>query len=138
MEQFCQENLTDLDSFLKAWDESLGEKTIPGGAADGVRIMTMHKSKGLEFHSVIIPSCSWAIKPKDTEVMWCVPDREPYDLMPLLPISVNQAKDDSIFADDRREEELRTLVDNINVLYVAFTRAKHNLIILTGNKLQEK
>lgn len=138
VEQFCQENLTDLDSFLKAWDESLGEKTIPGSAADGVRIMTMHKSKGLEFHSVIIPSCSWAIKPKDTEVMWCVPDREPYDLMPLLPISVNQAKDDSIFADDRREEELRTLVDNINVLYVAFTRAKHNLIILTGNKLQEK
>ncbi|MDE6000210.1 MAG: hypothetical protein K2H04_09125, partial [Bacteroidaceae bacterium] len=59
----------------------------------------------------------------------------PYDQVPLLPISVNKAKDDSIFADDRHEEELRTLVDNINVLYVAFTRAKHNLIILTGNKI---
>ena len=138
VEQFCQENQTDLDTFLQAWDEGLCEKTIPGGASDGVRIMTMHKSKGLEFHSVIIPSCSWTIKPKDKEVMWCIPHGAPYDLMPLLPISVNKAKDDSIFADDRREEELRTLVDNINVLYVAFTRAKHNLIILTGNKLQEK
>ena len=137
VEQFCEENLTDLDTFLQAWDEKLCEKTIPNGTAEGVRIMTMHKSKGLEFHSVIIPSCSWPIKPKDSEVMWCIPQSAPYNQMPLLPISVNRAKDDSIFADDRREEELRTLVDNINVLYVAFTRAKHNLIILTGNKMGE-
>ncbi|MBR0047078.1 MAG: UvrD-helicase domain-containing protein [Bacteroidaceae bacterium] len=133
--QFCEERQADLDSFLEAWDEGLCEKTIPGGTADGVRIMTMHKSKGLEFHSVIIPSCSWAIKPKGDNVMWCIPQEAPYNQMPLLPISVSRAKDDSIFAENRREEELRTLVDNINVLYVAFTRAKHNLIILTGNKL---
>jgi ATP-dependent exoDNAse (exonuclease V) beta subunit len=100
--------------------------------------MTMHKSKGLEFHSVIIPSCSWPIKPKDKEVMWCVPQEDLYNQIPLLPISVNKAKDDSIFAADRRTEELRTLVDNINVLYVAFTRAKHNLVILTGNKVDVK
>ena len=135
VEQFCEEDQTDLDTFLQAWDEKLCEKTIPNGTADGVRIMTMHKSKGLEFHSVIIPSCSWSIKPKDSEVMWCIPQGTPYNQMPLLPISVSRAKDDSIFADDRKEEELRTLVDNINVLYVAFTRAKHNLIILTGNKI---
>ncbi|MBQ6965342.1 MAG: UvrD-helicase domain-containing protein [Bacteroidaceae bacterium] len=132
--QYCEDNPTDLDSFLKAWDEGLCEKTIPNGASEGVRIMTIHKSKGLEFHTVIIPSCSWTIKPKDTEVMWCIPHEAPYNMMPLLPVSVGKAKDDSIFADDRRTEELRTLVDNINVLYVAFTRAKHNLIILTGNK----
>lgn len=137
IEQFCQENLTDLDTFLQAWDEKLYEKTIPNGTADGVRIMTMHKSKGLEFSSVIIPSCSWSIKPKDKEVIWCMPKQAPYNMMPLLPISVNRAKNNSIFADDRKEEELKTLVDNINVLYVAFTRAKNNLIILTGNKLGE-
>ena len=138
VKQFCEENLADLGAFLQAWDEKLCEKTIPNGTSNGVRIMTMHKSKGLEFHSVIIPSCSWNIKPKDSEVMWCIPQQTPYSLMPLLPISVNKAKDDSIFADDRRDEELRTLVDNINVLYVAFTRAKNNLIILTGNKIGEK
>ncbi|MBO4430403.1 MAG: UvrD-helicase domain-containing protein [Bacteroidaceae bacterium] len=137
VDQFCEENLTDLDTFLQAWDDNLCEKTIPNGTSDGVRIMTMHKSKGLEFHSVIIPSCSWSIKPKDSELMWCMPKSAPYNQMPLLPISVSRAKDDSIFAEDRREEELRTLVDNINVLYVAFTRAKHNLIILTGNKMGE-
>lgn len=138
VKQFCEENLADLGAFLQAWDEKLCEKTIPNGTSNGVRIMTMHKSKGLEFHSVIIPSCSWAIKPKDSEVIWCIPRESPYDLMPLLPISVNKAKDDSIFANDRLDEELRTLVDNINVLYVAFTRAKNNLIILTGNKIGEK
>lgn len=138
VEKFCEENLTDLDTFLKAWDDKLCEKTIPNGASDGVRIMTIHKSKGLEFHSVIIPFYSWSIKPKDAVVMWCIPEDTPYNQMPLLPISVGKAKKDSIFNQDREEEELRTLVDNINVLYVAFTRAKHNLVILTGHKIGEK
>ena len=136
--QFCEENLTDLDSFLKAWDDKLCEKTIPNGASDGVRIMTIHKSKGLEFHSVIIPFYSWSITPKENVVMWCVPEGNPYNQMPLLPISVGKAKKDSIFNRNREDEELRTLVDNINVLYVAFTRAKHNLVILTGHKIGEK
>ena len=130
--QFSQDKMATTDAFLEAWDEELCAKTIPGGTSDGIRIMTMHKSKGLEFHSVIIPFCSWNLLPKGTEVIWCTPHEAPYDLMPLLPVSVSHAKDESIFAEDRREEELRTLVDNINILYVAFTRAKHNLIILTG------
>ena len=138
VDHFCEENLTDLDTFLKAWDDKLCEKTIPNGASDGVRIMTIHKSKGLEFHSVIIPFYSWSITPKENVVMWCIPEEAPYNQMPLLPISVGKAKKDSIFNQDREDEELRTLVDNINVLYVAFTRAKHNLIILTGHKIGEK
>lgn len=136
-EQFCEDNQADLDTFLQIWDEKLCTKTIPNGAADGVRIMTMHKSKGLEFHSVIIPSCSWKIEPKSTEIIWCKPNEKPYNSMPLLPISVSKATNNSIFANDREEEELNTLVDNVNVLYVAFTRAKHNLVILTGNKIGE-
>lgn len=133
--RFCSDNQASASLFIQNWDDKLCETTIPNGAADGVRIMTMHKSKGLEFHTVIIPSCMWGIAPKANEVMWCVPSKSPYNKMPLLPVSVSRATDDSIFAADRQEEELKTLVDNINVLYVAFTRAKHNLIILTGNKL---
>lgn len=134
LEHFCSDNPASATLFLEEWDSHLHDTTIPNGASDGVRIMTMHKSKGLEFHTVIIPSCTWDIKPKDREVMWCVPSEPPYNAMPLLPVSVSKATDASIFAADRHEEELKTLVDNINVLYVAFTRAKHNLIILTGNK----
>lgn len=134
--QFCADNRTDLDTFLEAWDEKLCKKTIPNGASDGVKIMTMHKSKGLEFHSVIIPA-NFKFNPRNSEVMWCIPQALPYNQMPLLPINVNKATDDSIFANDRKEEELRTLVDNINIFYVAFTRAKNNLIILTGNKLSD-
>lgn len=138
VESFGEEHMSDIDTFLEAWDEDLCSKTIPNGAADGVRIMTIHKSKGLEFHTVIIPSCTWTIKPKGDWVMWCQPQKAPYNKMPLLPISVQKATDESIFAEDRREEELRTLVDNINLLYVAFTRAKQNLIILTNNKKDEE
>lgn len=133
LEHFCNDNQASVTLFLEEWDSHLCETTIPNGTSDGVRIMTMHKSKGLEFHTVIIPSCMWDIKPKDKETIWCTPNASPYDEMPLLPISFNMATQDSIFAEDRNEEDLKTLVDNINVLYVAFTRAKNNLIILTGN-----
>lgn len=138
LERFCVDNQASVSLFLQKWDDKLKDTTIPNGASDGVRIMTIHKSKGLEFHTVIVPSCMWDIKPKDKEVMWCMPDVCPYNEMPLLPISVSRATDDSIFADDRHMEELKTLVDNINMLYVAFTRAKHNLIILTGNKMNNQ
>lgn len=134
LQNFCNDQLATIDNFLEQWDDNLHEVTIPNASSDGIRIMTMHKSKGLEFHTVIIPSCLWSIRPKNTEIMWCVPTSAPYNDMPLLPINVSGATPDSIFAEDRRIEELKTLVDNINLLYVAFTRAKHNLVILTGNK----
>lgn len=137
VQKYCEDNLTDIDSFLKKWDEKLHESTIPNGESNGVRIMTMHKSKGLEFHSVIIPKCSWSIDPKGTEVIWCEPKGELYGEMPLLPINVSQATKDTIFANDRNEEEIKTLVDNVNVIYVTFTRAENNLIILTGNKIDD-
>lgn len=137
VQKYCDDNLTDIDSFLKMWDEDLHRKTIPNGASDGVRIMTMHKSKGLEFHSVIIPECSWSIDPKGTDVIWCEPKGDMYGEMPLLPINISDAKPDTIFANDRNEEEIKTLVDNVNVLYVAFTRAENNLVILTGNKIDK-
>jgi len=138
VQEYSNDNLTDLDSFLSAWDETIGKKTIPNGAADGIRIMTMHKSKGLEFHSVILPYCNWSITPKPSDLMWCQPGESPYNGLPLLPIEAHSATSDTIFYDDFKNESLKTLVDNINVLYVAFTRPKNNLIIITGNKSDKK
>lgn len=135
--KFCEDNTPLLDTFIKAWDEELSQKTIPAGTVDGVRIMTLHKSKGLEFHSVLIPFCSWECTPRSGEILWCEPRKAPYDAMPLLPVTVSHAKD-SIFDADLEDENLRTLVDNVNLLYVAFTRARNNLVVLTGNELKKR
>ena len=60
--EYLQNNSSDLDGFIRYWDETLCNKTIPSGEMDGIRIFSIHKSKGLEFHTVLIPFCDWKLE----------------------------------------------------------------------------
>ncbi|WP_196030648.1 UvrD-helicase domain-containing protein, partial [Bacteroides uniformis] len=55
--EYLQSNSSELASFIRYWDETLCSKTIPSGEMNGIRILSIHKSKGLEFHTVLIPFC---------------------------------------------------------------------------------
>lgn len=139
---YLKDNPSDIDSFIAYWEETLREKTIPNGAADGIRIMSIHKSKGLEFHTVLVPFCDWELVSKGRSggpsLMWCEPDREPFNELPLAPIDFTEKAYDSIFRKDYEEEVLRNYVDNLNLIYVAFTRAENNLFIFTGKNPEKK
>ncbi|MBQ9640882.1 MAG: UvrD-helicase domain-containing protein [Bacteroidaceae bacterium] len=128
---FTEDMKADPVSFLNYWDETLSVKTIPGSVDDGVRIMSIHKSKGLEFHTVIIPFCDWTTLGKPSELLWCTPTETPYDQLKLIPVGFNKTTQESIFAADYENEVLLNNVDNLNLLYVAFTRAVNNLLIIT-------
>lgn len=128
---YSEDKRADTSSFLSYWDEKLSTKTIPNSIDDGVRIMSIHKSKGLEFHTVIIPFCDWRTTGKASELLWCEPHEAPYDQLPLTPVNFNDNMHSSIFADDYEDEVLLNNVDNLNLLYVAFTRAVSNLFIIT-------
>lgn len=129
---FSVKKSSDLDSFLQWWDETGQSKTIftPDGQ-DAIRIMTIHKSKGLGFPVVIMPFCNWDIDHKLTTILWCQPKMEPFDLLHLVPVRYSQKLSNTIFAYDYLEEKLHAFIDNLNVLYVAFTRAKNDLIIFS-------
>lgn len=131
---YVQDNQTDIDLFLSYWEEKMCALTIPNGASNGIRIMSIHKSKGLEFHTVIIPYCDWSTTGKSSDLMWCETVQEPYNDLDVVPINYSSSLENSIFQSDYREEVLRNNVDNLNLIYVAFTRASENLIILTGSK----
>lgn len=60
--EYLQNNSSDLDAFIRYWNETLCNKTIPSGEMDGIRILSIHKSKGLEFHTVLIPFCDWKLE----------------------------------------------------------------------------
>ncbi len=138
MSAYCEDNKTDLHSFLTFWEEVLCSKTIPINSIDGIRIMSVHKSKGLAFPTVIMPFCDWKLV-KNGELIWCEPNTDPYNELQLTPLSLETKLNDSIFSKDYQEELLRSAVDNINILYVGFTRAENNLIIITDiNKIAEK
>lgn len=135
--QYLSSGMSDLSAFLQVWDDELSEKTIPAGETDSVRMMTIHKSKGLEFHTVIIPFCTWKLTGETHNVyreklIWCKPELEPFNNLDLLPIEFTSNMQDSIYEKDFNHEYLFQLVDNMNLLYVAFTRAKCNLFIVSN------
>ncbi len=126
----CINNKTaDLKGFLDEWEKDLCDKTIPAASSDSVRIMTIHASKGLEFDTVIIPFCNWELTGRANTTLWCAPEMEPFNILPLLPINCKKMMLNSIYADDYSHEYLFQIVDNLNLLYVATTRAVRNLVI---------
>ncbi len=128
--EYLQSNSSELDSFIRYWDETLCSKTIPSGEMDGIRILSIHKSKGLEFHTVLIPFCDWKLENEtNNQLVWCVPPEEPYNAISLVPVNYSTTMAESIYRQDYLHERLQLWVDNLNLLYVAFTRAGKNLIL---------
>lgn len=129
--QYLETNSCNINDFLQAWDSELCEKSIPAAEDDSVHITTIHKSKGLEFHTVIVPFCNWKIAGDTRNILWCNPAEEPFNKLDLLPINCSSAMLDSIYAEVYNHEYLFQLVDNLNLMYVAFTRATHNLFVFS-------
>ncbi|MDR1203726.1 MAG: UvrD-helicase domain-containing protein [Tannerellaceae bacterium] len=132
MLEYAQKENADLSRFLDWWDETGYRRAIatPDGQ-NAVRILTVHKSKGLGFKAVIIPFADWELDHKPTKqvVMWCKPLMAPFNKLHLAPVRYGQKLSKTIFANDYFEERLHAYIDNLNTLYVAFTRAKEELIV---------
>ena len=123
----------DISGFLDYWKSRSTPPCIPASQApDAVQIMTIHKSKGLEFPVVIIPMLSWSLGPDrkfSDSLLWCptagLP--EPFSDIPLLPIAGKKKAAESYFARFYQREEEMLYIDSINLTYVAFTRPIHTL-----------
>ena len=127
---YLQNNSSELDGFIRYWDETLCSKTIPSGEIEGIRIFSIHKSKGLEFHTVLLPFCDWKLENEtNNQLVWCAPQEAPFNALDILPINYSTQMAESIYGNDYLHERLQLWVDNLNLLYVAFTRAGKNLII---------
>ncbi len=125
---FVADNGTDIEGFLTLWEESIHEKTIPSDNKTGIRVISIHKSKGLEFKHVIVPYCDWRLELGGT--LWCQPTEAPYNQLPLVPVDYSGKLKDTIYEQDYVFEHLQNCVDNLNLLYVVFTRAKENLFVI--------
>ena len=127
--KFSVGKTADLNSFVKWWDKNGEKQCVPSPEnQQAFRIMTIHKSKGLDFGVVIIPFCDWKLDSQMRNILWCEPKEKPFNQFPLLPIEYSSKLSQSIFAEDYFEEQMHQYIDNLNVAYVAFTRAKNELI----------
>ena len=127
--EYLQNNSSDLDAFIRYWNETLCNKTIPSGEMDGIRILSIHKSKGLEFHTVLIPFCDWKLENEtNNQLIWCSPTEAPFSALDIVPVNYSSTMAESVYRQNYLDERLQLWVDNLNLLYVAFTRAGKNLI----------
>lgn len=113
--------------FLHYWEQhGTSHSIVAGEEADAIRILTIHKAKGLEFEALLLPFCNWEISTtgQKSNLLWCSTEGTPFTGLPCLPLAYGDALKDSKFAEDYFRERVQGYMDNLNLLYVAFTRAR--------------
>lgn len=129
---FLDDNPSDVRLFLEHWNDVLSGVSIPAAEVEGLRVLTIHKSKGLQFHTVLLPFCDWPIeRDRPDDLLWCEPEEAPYNELPLVPVPTRSMARDSIYVADYEHEHFQRRIENLNLLYVAFTRAEKNLLVWT-------
>ncbi len=131
---YSRKRKTDLSSFLDWWIEYGKKKTVfISEGQNAVQIMTVHKSKGLAFKIVFLPFCNWKIgtDPMKENIIWAETTTAPFNDFPYLPIKYSKDLANTDFAAAYYEEMLNGYIDNLNLLYVASTRAIDAMVIMS-------
>ncbi len=141
---FNQKRSGHLSDFLLYWEGVRQKISVQGEARNAVSVQTIHKSKGLEFPVVIIPFANWTAEPNLNSTIWL--DLSTVDT-PLLThqaatgeltrlLSAPAATTSKLHrtpgavAAQYQDELTRTFLENMNLLYVAFTRPTDRLYII--------
>jgi ATP-dependent exoDNAse (exonuclease V) beta subunit len=123
-----------ISDFLLYWDANSGKLSIPSPEGkEAVRIMTIHTSKGLEFPVVIFPFAEEDYSKGPREKIWLNADEEQVGLPKVLVDKNNNVsgygESAALIYQQKKQEEL---LDDINILYVAMTRAEEQLYVISG------
>lgn len=133
--EYCQQKPQQLSLFLKYWREELKDSTISfddnqenSNTNDKkIKLLSVHKSKGLEFPIVIIPFFEWKIV-NNINKLWIdnVDSKSPIQLF-RANLSELEKTGNTIYQQTAQFETNEQIIDTYNLMYVAFTRAKHAL-----------
>lgn len=138
--EYTENHTADLASFLQWWEEKGCQKTISmPESQDALRILTIHKSKGLGFKVVIIPFCEWELdhSVRHQHILWCESHREPFNRIPLIPLRYSPKLEKTIYSEEYFQEKMQAYIDNLNLAYVAFTRAREELLLFAPKPKRE-
>ena len=131
--EWASSNGNSIRVFLSYWDQADPKISSPD-SADSVRVMTVHKSKGLDFNYVIFPFSENCNLFKATE-KWCRPSVEGTELEScadgIYRVSLSSKMKDTLFSDSYDEEYFMQIVDSLNTYYVATTRARNGMTIIS-------
>ncbi|MDA0195138.1 MAG: UvrD-helicase domain-containing protein [Bacteroidetes bacterium] len=136
---FTKTENDDILSFLSWWELLGKERTVMVSEdQDAIRVMTIHMAKGLQFKAVLVPFCDWGMDNLQgwDSVLWSHNHKgKPFESVPYLPLNYTSKLKSTLFFKDYYEELIKSYLDNLNILYVAFTRAEE---VIMGCCLQHK
>ena len=134
--QFSLDNPATPYTFMDYWNKSGRNSTLMASAAlDAVNVLTVHKAKGLEWDCVHIPLMNWAFEEEKIS-NWFTLRTDPADTTtpPIIYLTATDefAHELSPVAEEYKRYYAAEMADNLNVAYVAFTRAVRELHIGIG------
>jgi ATP-dependent exoDNAse (exonuclease V) beta subunit len=130
-------NKGGIPDFMEWWEQNSHSYAIKLQSDEhSARLMTIHKSKGLEFKICMIPLLEWTLSPAAlmAPTLWVNTEGTQFSEIPYLPVRQTSSLKDSAFANAYWEEEVKSYLDNLNLLYVAMTRAGDALLVNTHAK----
>ena len=130
-------NKGGIPDFMEWWEQNSHSYAIKLQSDEhSARLMTIHKSKGLEFKICMIPLLEWTLSPAALRAptLWVNTEGTQFSEIPYLPVRQTSSLKDSVFANAYWEEEVKSYLDNLNLLYVAMTRAGDALLVNTHAK----
>ena len=141
---FATQKVSDATSFVEWWDErGLRTELYLPNQEEAITIMTVHKSKGLQYKVVLIPFFNWDYEPATGSrktTLWV--DGEPVaidgDKLEAIPVEYGSSLKKSAFAKEANEEQQQSYIDNINLAYVALTRAEQELYLYIPLRVNRK
>ena len=129
---FSRENSADLASLIEWWDERSDKLSLYlPSSQDAITIATIHKSKGLQYPIVFIPFCNWSTEPtsQPPTMLWCETEDKDFEEFNPSPLIYKKAMANSAYAYNYLVEKRNALIDAVNMLYVALTRAEDELYV---------
>ncbi len=131
---FTKQYSSDLNKFVSWWEQSgINTSIQPSDNQNAVSVMTVHKSKGLDFSVQFIPFCNWKMEDVNNlniNYIWVkAPEGTCFSSLPSMPIRYSSEMLKSHFKEFYVQEKRNLYVDSLNLLYVALTRAVDELHI---------
>ena len=132
---FAAASGNNLHDFLRYWSDSAADPSICSPAhADAVRVMTIHKAKGLDAGYVIFPQAD-KVEIFRSGNCWCRPelkDTEMESADGVYDVNLSASSEDTLFRKDYMDEKKKQYIDNINIFYVAMTRAVKGMHVIAA------
>jgi len=129
--EFQERNPGDAEEFLHFWEERSSDVNVDLiEAGDAIQMLSIHKSKGLEFPVVIMPFLDIKLEPSRSD-LWVSDLPSPAEELKLALIKGSNELLKSTFSNEFEKELIKAEGDLLNMLYVAFTRAEKELFLIT-------